>query len=60
MAKGMTRCSSLLTSATLLESLRQFWLGFIENIAGVLLTFSKSVLAFSEDNLRTSLRTHVM
>jgi hypothetical protein len=60
MAKSMTRCGGLNTRAALLENMRQFWLGLIENTAGVLRSFSKNVLAFSENNLRTPLRTHVM
>jgi hypothetical protein len=47
MAKSMTRCGGLNTRAALLENMRQFWLGFIGNIAGAPRTFSRNVLAFS-------------
>jgi hypothetical protein len=60
MAKSITRCDSLNTPTVLLENMRQFWLGFLENIASVLRSLSKNVPAFFENNLRTSLRTHVV
>jgi hypothetical protein len=60
MAKSMTRRSGLITPAALLENMGQFWLGFIESIAGALLTLSKNVLAFSENNLRTLLCAHAV
>jgi hypothetical protein len=40
----MSRCSSLITSAALLDNMMPFQLELAENIAAVLLTLSKNVL----------------
>ena len=54
----MSRCSSLITSAALLDNMMPFQLELAENIAAVLLTLSKNVLELSKNSLKTSPRAH--